>query len=388
MEKNEPPFQIDRRSIKIALYGFLIVLLATMFFLKPYLPRAIFHNFAKIDDYRFFSNRIVKAPAHGLPWKIAANPKAGPTAETQALLDSLQTTALLMIDNNEIAYEKYSLTGGVGEISGSFSMAKTIIGLLTGFALQDHRIRSLDEPASVYITEWADYPMGKIKVKDLLTMSSGLNWNESYANPFSITTEAYYGTNLLQTTFKQFSEFDPGTLFSYQSGTTQVLGLLLARATNKHLAQYASEKLWGPLGAEQDALWSLDQDEGMEKAYCCFNARARDFAKIGQLMLNDGLWPNEKGEEQELLNSDYLKQMTTPSMIPDENGQPVDYYGYSIWLMKTAQGNVYYARGILGQYIIVVPEKRRVVVRLGMKKGKTIEHHPEEVRALVDWALH
>lgn len=358
-----------------------------MLYLKPYLPRAIFHNFAKIDDYQFFANRIVKANLPGLPWKVGAqNP--GPSEKTQALLNELQTTALLMIENNEIVYEKYSLTGGVDEISGSFSMAKTIVALLTGFALQERRIRSLDEPVSVYIPEWTDYPMAKIKIKDLLTMSSGLNWNETYSNPFSVTTEAYYGSNLLMTTLKQFTAIDPGTKYVYQSGTTQLLGLIVARATNRHLAQYASERLWGPLGAERDALWSLDQEEGMEKAFCCFNARARDFAKIGQFMLNRGAVTRAAGETTQLLNSEYLTQMTTPNGIPDENGSPVDFYGYQTWILKTSQGDVFYARGILGQYIIVVPKKNRIVVRLGMKKGKTVDHHPEEVRALVDWAMH
>ena len=387
MEKNEPPFQVDRRAIKLAVYGFLLVLLATMLFIKPFLPRVLLHGYAKIDDYRIFPNRVVKARPAGLPWKEALVQNPGPPEATRKLLDDLQTTALLMIDHGEIAYERYSLTGGKDEISGSFSVAKTLLALMAGVALKENRIRSLDEPVSLYITEWADYPMSKIKIRDLLTMSSGLNWNESYSNPFSITTEAYFGSDLFKTALKQFSMLDPGVRFSYQSGSSQLLGLVLARATNKHLAQYASEKLWIPMGAEQDALWSLDHDEGMEKAYCCFNARARDFARIGQLILNEGSWPGEGGESLQLINPGYLREMTTANGIPDEDGRPVDYYGYQGWILNTVQGNVFYARGILGQYIIVVPSKKRVVVRLGMKKGKTVEHHPEEVRAIVDWAL-
>ena len=90
---------------------------------------------------------------------------------------------------------------------------------------------------------------------------------------------------------------------------------------------------------------------------------------------------------QQLLNREFLREMTTPHGIPDASGKPVDYYGYQIWLLPTAHGTVPYARGILGQYIISVPHKKRVVVRLGMKRGTPIAHHPEEVRALVDWAM-
>ena len=372
---------------RLAVTGGVFSLLAALFLWKPYLISVLSHNFADIDDYKIFPNRVVKSAPPGLPWKVSESKNAGPPPEIQELLARLQTTAFLLIENEQIVYEKYSLSGGENEISGSFSAAKTILGILTGFALQEHFIKSLDEPIGTYISEWAATPMGKITIKNLLTMSSGLNWNESYQNPLSSMAEGYYGSTLLKTTLAQALVRDPGTRYQYQSGTSELLGLVIARATKRPLAQYASEKLWIPLGAEQDALWSLDAEAGLEKAYCCFNARARDFAKIGQFLLNNGKWPDAAGTPRQLLNSEYLVEMATPHGIPDETGKPVDYYGYQIWLLQTPQGPVKYARGILGQYIIAVPQKNRVLVRLGMKRGKTVEHHPEEVRALVDWAL-
>jgi CubicO group peptidase (beta-lactamase class C family) len=370
-----------------ALLGVVFLGIAALLAAKPYLPGALFHNFANIDDYKIFPQRIVKASLPGLPWKVSAVQNAGPPPDLEKLLARLNTTALLMIENNQIVYEKYFLEGGENEISGSFSAAKSIVGILIGFAIQEHFIKSLDEPIATYIPEWAAEPMGKITIKNLLTMSSGLDWNESYRNPLSSMAEGYYGSRLLKTTLRQRPARAPGVRYEYQSGATELLGLVLARATQRTLAQYASEKLWIPLGAERDAVWSLDAEGGIEKAYCCLNARARDFARIGQFLLNDGKWPDAAGTPQQLLNSDFLREMATPHGIPDEMGKPVDFYGYQLWILSTPRGPVKYARGILGQYIIAVPQTHRVLVRLGKKRGNTVDHHPEEVRAMVDWAL-
>jgi CubicO group peptidase (beta-lactamase class C family) len=364
----------QKHLFKIALSGFAFIFLAVILFLKPYLPSALYHNFAAIDDYRFFNNRVVKAKLPGQPWAKSEMQLAPPPANTQKLLSDLKTTALLVIDHGKIAYEKYDEGGGVDEISGSFSMAKSIVSLLTGFAIQDGFIPSVNSPIVSWMPEWMQRPEGKITVKNFLTMASGLNWTENYWNPLSVTAESYYGTELHDTAFHQAAKEAPGTRFEYQSGTSQLLGILVSRSVGKTLAEYASEKLWIPLGAEKDALWSLDHEDGIEKAFCCFNARARDFARIGQFVLQKGQWNGVQ-----LLNEKYIADMTSPQLV--------DYYGYQWWILKTSQGNVAYARGILGQYIIVLPQKDRVIVRLGKKRGHTIDHHPEEVRALAEWAL-
>ena len=377
---------ISLRQVKMGIYAFLIVFLISLFTIKPFLARALYHNFANVDDYRIFENREVKAGA-GQPWEIATPPftHAAPDAKTQQLLDSLDTTALLMIDQGKIAYEKYDRGGGVDELHGSFSMAKSIVAILAGFAVQEGAIQSVENPIKTWITEWSDRPEGDIRVRDLLSMSSGLNWRESYANPFSVTTEAYYGWGLIQTALKQrlSEELRTGKDFKYQSGSTELMGVVLSRAVNQNLSDYASVKLWQPIGAEKTALWSLDHavnpNEGtmhpaVEKAFCCFNARARDFARIGQFVLQQGQW-----NAQPLLNSAWVKEMITPKVA--------DYYGYQWWVLNTRQGPIPYARGILGQYILVVPQKNRVVVRLGRQMGEREDHHPVEVRALAEWAL-
>ena len=159
------------------------------------------------------------------------------------------------------------------------------------------------------------------------------------------------------------------------------MGLILEKVTGKPLSEYASEKLWKPLGAEHPAKWSTDKKNGHTKSYCCFNSNARDFARIGQLMLDSGKW---KGSE--IISPDYYQKSITACAINDENGSSCSYYGYQWWLVPYKPG-VFYARGILGQYIIIIPEKHIVVVRLGEKRGLIYkETVPQEVNDLIEWA--
>jgi CubicO group peptidase (beta-lactamase class C family) len=211
-------------------------------------------------------------------------------------------------------------------------------------------------------------------------MSSGTDFNESYQNPFSITAALYYGDDLEKTATGVKVIQAPGSLHKYKSGDTQLLGLVLEKATGKSLAQYAAEKLWKPLGATQKALWSTDSKQGNTKAYCCFNSNARDFARIGQLMLRKGQWNG-----QTIIDSSYWAASTMPCQIADEAGQPCNYYGYQWWISPEHPG-VFYARGILGQYIMVFPELQAVVVRLGKVKSPVLrEHTPKIVYDMANW---
>jgi CubicO group peptidase (beta-lactamase class C family) len=143
------------------------------------------------------------------------------------------------------------------------------------------------------------------------------------------------------------------------------------------------ETLWGPMGAESDAWWSLDYKDRNEKAYCCIYATARDFARLGKLYLHDGKWG-----DQQLISSSYVKTATTPNGLLDkETHEPNDVYGLQWWIYPNRYNKkVFYARGILGQYIIVIPEQKLVMVRLGHKRGEKIGKHPLEFIELVDQA--
>jgi CubicO group peptidase (beta-lactamase class C family) len=349
---------------------------------RTYLFKAVYYNFADIDDYKIFTNNTVGA---GQPqsWPISTeyNQHSCPDSLTR-LLEKLQTIGLLVIRNDSLFFEKYWEGYSDSSLSNSFSVAKSITSLLIGAALKEGKIKSVDEPVADFLPEFNDGLAKKLRIKDLLTMSSGSDWDESYANPLSITTEAYYGSDIHKTAVKIHIVKEPGTLHSYKSGDTELLGLIVEKATGKSLAEYASEKLWKPMGAEHAALWSTDHENGNEKAYCCFNTNARDFARIGQLMLDSGKWNGTA-----IIDSDYYRASITPCNIPDATGSTCNYYGYQWWL-RPAFGNVFYARGILGQYIIVVPSKKMIIVRLGKKRSvQRINGAPAEVDALINWGL-
>jgi CubicO group peptidase (beta-lactamase class C family) len=347
---------------------------------KTYLFKAVWYNFAGIDDYEVFTNNTVAA-ATPQPWPSSTsfNKKDLP-ASLLSMMEELNTIGLLAIKNDSIVYERYWHGYDPKSISGSFSVAKSITSLLIGIALKEGKIKSLQEPIGNYLPEFKNGEKNKVRIVDLLTMSSGSNFDESYANPLSVTTEMYYGSDVYKVATSVNIIRKPGTYHTYKSGDTQLLGLLLEKATGMSLSQYASKKLWQPLGAEHPALWSTDKAGGHEKSYCCFNSNTRDFARIGQLMLDSGRW---KG--QEIITKDYYLKSVSPCMIPDELGQPCNYYGYQWWIFP-ADEPIFYARGILGQYVIVIPSKKVVLVRLGKQRSEQrINGAPAEVDALIKW---
>lgn len=347
---------------------------------KTWLFKEVAYNFADIDDYTIFTNNEV-ATAAAAPWPQSASYNKAVVPDTlRQLLSQLQTVGLVAIKNDSLVYESYWDGYSDSSLSGSFSMAKSITSLLIGAAIRDGLISSVNEPVGKYLPEFSKGEAARLRIVDLLTMSSGSNWDESYINPFSVTAALYYGDDVYKTATGVKLVHPPGTLHDYKSGDTQLLGLILEKATGKSLSAYAAEKIWKPVGALHPALWSTDRAGGHEKAYCCFNSNARDFARIGQLMLDSGKW---KG--QPVINPDYYAASITPCMIPDPSGKPCDYYGFQWWLVPYEPG-VFYARGILGQYIIVMPAQHMVIVRLGKHKGPNKKGTvPVEVDALVQW---
>ena len=342
---------------------------------------AVWHNFADIDDYKIFRNDTLSI-AQPKSWSESKNiNKISYPDSLNNLLESLSSVALLAIQNDSIVFEKYWDGYNDSSLSGSFSMAKSVVSLLIGAAIRDGKIKSVEQYASDFIPEFKEADKAKVRIVDLLTMSSGSDWNESYINPISVTTEAYYGNDLYKTATGIKIINAPGTLHKYQSGNTELLGIIVEKATGKKLAQYAAEKLWQPLGAKHPALWSTD-DNGEAKAYCCINSNARDFARIGKLMLDSGRINNVP-----VIDSSYFVNSISPCNIPDINGKPCDYYGYQWWLDPDNKG-VFYARGILGQYIIMIPSKKLIIVRLGkMTSMNRVHTVPKETRYLINWGL-
>jgi CubicO group peptidase (beta-lactamase class C family) len=285
-----------------------------------------------------------------------------------------------------LVYEKYWDSYDSARLSGSFSAAKSIISLLIGIALDEGKIKSLDEPAGNYVPHFKEGELAKVRIKDLLTMSSGTTYNESDKGYFSMNAAAYYGDDEEFMVSQMKAKEPAGVHWEYRSGDTQVLGLIVEKAFGKNISELVSERFMKPMGAEADALWLLDGAKKHEKAFCCFNAVARDYARFGQLVLNKGKW----GEKQ-LVSEKYIQEATTPaSYLKDrtENNNPVDYYGYQYWIFNHRGMSIAQQNGLFGQYVYVIKEKDAVVVRLGESKvTKHIHHFQPENFTYVDAAL-
>ncbi len=361
------------------------VALLLIFMLAPtYVRQALLHGHANIDDYKIFENRIVNS-TKPVPWEhdsLYNLQQIRPTYLT--VLDSFGTTAFIVIHNNKLLHEQYWDGTSDTTRSNSFSAAKSIISLLIGCLLDEGKIRSVDQAITDFLPGFRNVNGFTLRIKDLLTMSSGIAWEEGYSSLFSVSTEAYYGRNLreLVTGLKVTSE--PGRIFNYQSCNTQLLALIIEKASGKTVSDYASEKLWQPLGAEHPALWSVDRADGVEKAYCCFNSTATDFARIGQMVLDSGQF-----NKRQLVSKAYIKEATTPaSWLKGADSKQVYYYGYQFWILTHKGYEVSYARGILGQYIFIIPSLNTVVVRLGTDRSKkTLRHAPAEAYSYLDAAF-
>jgi CubicO group peptidase (beta-lactamase class C family) len=374
---------------KLKRWQFLVVIMllipGLVWVLTPaFLKKAAIHQLPGIHDYRIFHNRTVEI---GMPQPWPQATRYNQTVPDDHFLDSLllmETTAFLVIQNDSILFEYYADGVKDSDISNSFSAAKSIVGLLIGCAIDDGYIKNVNQSVDDLLPDYPKLHNQGLLLKHLLTMSSGSDWDEAYSTAFSITTKAYYGNHLPRLMKEVEIEETPGETFSYRSGDTQLLALILTRATGKTLSDYAAEKLWKPMGAETEVLWSLDRKNGMEKAYCCFNSHARDFARMGQLLLNKGAW---KG--QQLISKDYLAEAVRPAThLKDTKGKAVTYYGYQWWLMDYKHEMLPYARGILGQYIFTIPSRNAVIVRLGHLRSDTrMGEHPTDAYTWVNLGL-
>lgn len=330
---------------------------------------------ANIDDGKFFTSNIIHT-TNPVLWD--EHPDYNKKDLPKNIVDDLtqsNTASFLVIKDGTLLHQQY--WNGYNELSktNSFSMAKAVTVMLFGKALEEAKIKSIDTNFSEFYDEFKLKPFGKdLTLKQLAQMESGLNWDENYKNPFLPNARAYYGRSLIKATFSRRFKGKPGERFEYQSGSTQLLGFAVKKAVNQSLSSYLSEKFWIPLGMEQNADWSVDES-GMEKTYCCIHSNSRDFAKLGQLFLDDG----KVGDEQ-ILNLDFIEQMRTPTEKSDE------IYGMGFWINHDNPIKHYYFLGLQGQYIIMIPEHKMVIVRTGSYNNlpKTDRGRPDQVKFLVN----
>lgn len=331
---------------------------------------------ATIGDAQFFNTRTVEAGTPA-PWQVSEYYYEWDiTGDLRRSLEETETVAFLMISEGEIVFEEYWDGYSDSSRSNSFSMAKSITTMLVQCAIQDGYMEGWNQPVKDFLPELKGEFADELTLRNLCTMTAGLEFNEHYTNPFDITAKLYYGPDVEKLMLENVPVIkEPGLdAFEYQSGATQLLGLCLMRATGKAEAEYASEKLWKPLGAQHSAEWHLDSKDGKELSFCCFNSNARDFARFGQMMLQKG---NFNGTQ--ILDTAFVDTATVPFAVP--------YYGHSFWICDDYGTHVYYQRGILGQYIIVIPEYEMVIVRLGHMRLGSDMHHSTDFRVILEEVL-
>ena len=308
------------------------------------------------------------ATVRALPTAAAPiNPKIpynGRTYAIDAFMKDNRISGVLVPKDGEIVLEKYALGHKPEDRWTTFSVAKSLTSILIGAAIKDGWIGSVYDPVTKYLPELAGTAYDGVSLHRLMSMTTGVKWNEDYANPKSDVAMAStanfrgghpVGDNPLLNYMKKLTrEAAPGAKWVYKTGETDLAGLALTRAlAGKSMSQYASEKLWGPFGMEQDAIWMLDK-AGIERGGCCMSATLRDYGRMGLFLLDDG-----EIDGKQVLPPGYLEAATT-NRIPEAAQKPGESYGYFWWPRTDGAG--YAARGIFGQGIEIYPEENLIIV--------------------------
>ncbi len=356
---------------------------------------------ARVTDHLHFANLPMARAA--TPWALPVEPGVAlqwpgkqRTAAAEAWLKSKDTTALIVLRRGRVVYENYFGGFKRDTVGTSFSMSKSVVSLLVGVAIAEGRIASVEDPVTRYLPELLrnDPRFAQVRLRHLLQMRSGVAFDEGYFSPFSDAAH-YYLTSDLPAQIRQLRiSSPPGQDYAYQSGDTQLLGMALERAVGQPMPGYAQTRLWQPMGAEFDASWSLDSaGSGVTKAFCCINARAIDFARLGQLVLQNGRRDGISVVPQAWLQASTAAQLDSeaPPEASDAARRNIEDPGlpgasFYAWQWRRAPqprrepspapseamqpGSDFYAAGLLGQYIYIAPETQTVIVRLGWRNDE------------------
>ncbi|MBA2675491.1 serine hydrolase [Ramlibacter sp.] len=294
-------------------------------------------------------------PAGGSPAPLPPGPPLKLPLDTDAYMAGQRGAALVVLHDGKLRLERYGLGFDASGRWTSFSVAKSVTSTLVGAAIREGFIRGMDDKVTDYIPQMKGSAYDEVSIRQLLTMTSGVRWNEDYADPNSDVArfnnhKPEPGVDALVSYLRGLPRAaPPGTRWNYSTGETNLVGILVSQATKKPLAAYLSEKIWIPAGMEQQATWILSKT-GQEISGCCLQAAARDFARFGQFILNGG-----KAGAQGLVPDGWLAEATATQA---DIGQPGRGYGYFWW---TYADGSYAARGIFGQGIFIDPKRRLVI---------------------------
>lgn len=357
------------------------------------------------DDHRAENFRTmdtifpaVDLPSGDDPWELADDQRPlpgtyrfeGEQRNLEELLTETQTTGLVVLHDGAITHERYRLGNDETSPATSWSMAKSVVSALVGIAIAEGHLDGVDDEVADYVPELAGSGYDGTTLEDLLTMSSGVDFDEGYDSWLA-------DVNMIFVRSMGFDEpmldyyagleriREPGTFNAYASSDTGVLAAVLTAATGEPLAGYASSRLWEPAGMEADAFWSTDRS-GAEIGFCCLNARLRDYARFGQLYLDDGVRDGHR-----ILPEGWVAASTTPSAPRLQPGDNPDSdwsfgYGYQWWIPEDPRPGEFTAIGVWGQYVYVDTTHRVVIARTATDPGFDERDHEmiAAFRAIVD----
>ena len=357
-----------------------------------------------IDDHRHFVNQPVTRPPVPSPLPVAPVPLRWPggldaaAAATDLAADG--TVALLVARRGQLVHEAYFDGFTADRLTAVFSVAKSVVSLLLGMAIEDGHIAGVDDAVTRYLPELAaqDPRFDQVSLRHLLAMRSGIAFDEGYRSPTSDAARFYLAPDLKAEVARLRIGRAPDWIHQYQSGDTQLLGQVIERATGLPLALYAQQRLWQPLGAEFDASWSLDSAAGAQaRAFCCLNARARDLLRLGLMVAADGHWNG-----RQLVGADWIRQSTAAQSglpgpadpawrnIERPHAPEAAFYAWQ-WRVRPLPaapggpplqpGPMVYAQGLHGQILLIDRDSRTVVLRLGRRQGD--RHWPTWMDELV-----
>jgi CubicO group peptidase (beta-lactamase class C family) len=332
------------------------------------IARAMIWRESDVGDQHRFPSRPIPAGTHASPLPAGVEADialSGEETDLDEFLRETDTLALVVVHEGRVVRERYFDGATRESLQTSFSVAKSFVSTLVGIAIDEGLIGSVDDSVTKYVPELAtrDPRFRQITLRHLLTMSSGLRWEEGGFPSLGDDTYTYYGVDLRDLALSRTRIVSPpGVAWQYNDYNPLLLGLVLERATGTSVSDFMATRLWQPLGAEAAASWSLDSERsGFEKLESGVNARPVDYARFGQLFLHKGEWNGRR-----ILSEDWVRAATGADATTDS----AYYHGYRyFWWLDTNRPGRFYALGKYGQYIYVAPDADAVVVRFGRDWG-------------------
>lgn len=365
------------------LLAFCVLCIATMELYSPtYLSRVLFHPDSSVSDCDFFPERSISKSDRPYTYEKRIDPSlenllvdfSNKRETLSEFVKKTDTTSFLIVKDDVLVYEQYANGYGENSVNTSFSMAKSVVSLLIGKAVEDGWIESIHQPLSDFIGEWEGLPIGKITIEELLLMRSEIVYNEDKFLWFGDDSLTYWHPNLRELSLTHTNLTDEyKEKFHYNNYHPLLLGIVLERSTGMSVSEYFEKTIWQKIGAKENASWSLDSEEdGFEKMESGLNFRALDFIKIGSMVLHGGVWNGER-----ILSSEWIEQSTVCSLPVNDleyentflSGRNIGYK--YMWYCTPSKGGGHdiFAWGKSDQILYISPSNGLLILRTGKTDG-------------------